>query len=119
MHGLPDVQSAAVRVLQHVHARRRRRLTADALARLPPNLAPILEHECLCDEPPRELRRRAANAQDLRGQNLMIRRVAHLGKAGQEFVSEHFLLGQEPGAGRQVLGAGTGTWHPAPGTPSP
>ena len=88
VHRLPDVQRAAVRVLQHVDARRRRRVAADPFARAPPDLAPILEHERLRDEPPRELRRGAANAEDLGRQALMIRRVAHLSEPRQQCVAK-------------------------------
>ena len=84
VHRFPDVQRAAVSVLQHIDAGRLRRGAADPFARAPPDLASIFEHQRLRHEPTREFRRGAANAEDLDRQTLMIRRVAHLSEPREE-----------------------------------
>ena len=86
---LADVERAAAGVLQHVDARRRRRVAADPLAGAAPGLASILEHQRLRDEPARELGRRAADAEHLGGEPLMVGRVAHLGEPGEQAVTKH------------------------------
>ena len=87
--GLADVERLAAGILEHVHARRRRRVGADPLSGATPDLASILEHQRLRDEPARELGRRAADAEHLGGEPLMVGRVAHLGEPGEQAVTKH------------------------------
>src|SRR5262249_48671738 len=86
---LAEVEGPAGRVLQHVHARRRRRLESNTLPRAAPDVASILEHQRLRHEAARELGRRAADAEHLRREALMIGGVAHLGEPREESVSQH------------------------------
>ena len=87
VHRFANVHHTFGRVLQHVHAGRRRRLATDAFARAAPHLAPILDHQRLRDEPPRECRRSAFDAEDFGGEPLVVRRVAHLGQACEQSVA--------------------------------
>ena len=68
---------------------RQRRLATDAFARAAPHLAPILDHQRLRDEPARECRRSAFDAEDLGGEPRVVRRVAHLGQACEQAVAQH------------------------------
>src|SRR5438105_13324169 len=85
---LAHVERAAGGVLQHVDARRAGRVAANAVACLTPRLATILENERLRDEPAREVRRRAADAEHFGRDALMVRLIAHFGEARTESVAK-------------------------------
>jgi len=50
---------------------------------------PILDDKGLRDETPGEIRRRAANAEHLRGEALVIGRVAHFGEPREQPIAKH------------------------------
>src|SRR5262249_44657108 len=83
---LTYVERTVIRVLQHVNAWCRGRSAADAFARAAPLLASILDDQRLRDEPLRELGRRAADAEHLCRQPLMIDGVAHRSDASEKAI---------------------------------
>jgi hypothetical protein len=85
---LADVERPVVSVFQYVDAWRRGRSAANAFARAAPLVAPILDHQRLRHESLREFGRRAANAEHLGRQSLMIDGVTHLGETGEKAISK-------------------------------
>ena len=66
--------------------------SADALAGPPPHVATILDDEGLRDEAAGEIGRRAADAEHLGSQTLVIGRGSHFGESREQLVAEHHVV---------------------------
>src|SRR5207247_4855446 len=65
---------------------------ADALARSAPAFAAVFDDERLSDEATGEIGRRAADAENVGGEALIVGRVADFFQSGDELVTEHVRL---------------------------
>src|SRR5262245_35805938 len=117
---LADVERAIAGVAKDIHTCRPRRFLADALANPAPVVASILDDHGLRDQTPGKICGRAADAENLSCETLIIRcrsRGGHLRESRGQHISDHrgrtsYWISRPPAvAGTKMRSRCAGSWY--------